>query len=77
MKTDAYTARRVGTTGHEIRDPDGNTICRAATEPWAALIAFCLNRVEEVGLSSPARNAMPPTTARTNGDMASGARERP
>ena len=45
-QTEAFAIRRVGTTG---RDPDGRIIAWAVTEPWAALIAFLLNRAEEEG----------------------------
>jgi hypothetical protein len=45
-----FSFRRVGTTGHEIRDPDGNVVAWAADEPWAALTAFLLNQVEAEGL---------------------------
>ena len=41
-----YAIRRVATSGCDIRDPDGLKVA------WAALIAFCLNRVEEEGLGS-------------------------
>ena len=32
---DAFTVNRVATSGAEIRDPDGNIVAWAATEPWA------------------------------------------
>jgi hypothetical protein len=51
-QTEAFTTRRIATTGHEIRDPNGTVIAWAATEPWAALIAFLLNRMEAEGLGS-------------------------
>jgi hypothetical protein len=47
---DAFTIRRIATAGHEIRDPQGRVVAWAVTEPWAALIAFCLNWVEAEGL---------------------------
>ncbi|MGA2065693.1 MAG: hypothetical protein ABSG86_12020 [Thermoguttaceae bacterium] len=56
MTTDAFTIKQVGTTGHEIRDPDGFTVAWAATEAWAALIAFLLNRVEAEGCTAGPEN---------------------
>jgi hypothetical protein len=47
-----FTANRVGTTGHEILDPEGNVVAWAVDEPWAAMIAALLNRVEAERLSS-------------------------
>jgi hypothetical protein len=49
MDIDAFTTHRIGTAGHELRDPDGNIIAWAVDEPWAMLIAGMLNRVEAEG----------------------------
>ena len=49
MDIDAFTIKQVGTTGHEIRDPDGTIIAWAADEPWALLIAGLLHRVVAEG----------------------------
>ena len=51
MQPEAFAIRRVGTTGHEICDPDGTIIAWAVDEPWAALIARLLNRMEMEGLN--------------------------
>ncbi len=48
----SFTTNRIATSGCEIRDPDGFTIAWAVDEPWAAMIAGLLNRVEAEGLSS-------------------------
>ena len=52
MDIDTFTVRRVATSGCEIRDPEGNTVCWTTDEPWALLIAALLNRVEREGLGS-------------------------
>ncbi len=39
--TDAFTTRRVGTAGHEIRDPDGNVVAWAVDEPWRKSSSPC------------------------------------
>jgi hypothetical protein len=54
---DAFTFRRVGTTGHEILASDGNVVAWAVDERWALIIAGLLNRVEAEGLGygSPER----------------------
>jgi hypothetical protein len=49
---DAFTTNRIGTAGHEIRDPSGLAIAWTATEPWALIIAGLLNRVEAEGVGS-------------------------
>jgi hypothetical protein len=46
MDIDAFTITQVGTTGHEVRDPDGNVIAWTATEPWAMVIAAALSHIE-------------------------------
>jgi hypothetical protein len=38
-----YTTCRVGTAGHEIRDPEGNVVAWAVDEPWAAILVGLLN----------------------------------
>ena len=38
-----FTARRVGTTGHEILDPSGNVIAWAIDEVWAAMFVALFN----------------------------------
>jgi hypothetical protein len=43
MDNEAFSSRGVGTTGHEIRDPNGNIVAWAATEPWAAILVALLN----------------------------------
>ena len=50
MDIDAFSIRRIATTGHEILDRDGTVIAWAVDEAWAALIAGLLNRVEVEGL---------------------------
>jgi hypothetical protein len=45
-----FTFNRVGTSGCEIRDPDGNAVVWAADKPWALVIVGLLNRVEAEGL---------------------------
>jgi hypothetical protein len=47
-----FTCNRVGTTGCEIRDPDGIVVAWATDETWALVIAGLLNRIETEGLSS-------------------------
>ena len=54
MGSDIFTIERVGTTGHEIRDPNGNVVAWAASEPWAHIIVALLNRVESDGLGRSA-----------------------
>lgn len=49
---DGFVVRRVGTTGHEVLDPDGTVVAWATDEPWALVIAALLNRIEAEGLSS-------------------------
>ena len=46
---DAFTVRRVATTGHEILAPDGNVVAWAVDGSWALLIAFVLNWKELEG----------------------------
>ncbi len=43
METEVFSARRVGNTGHEIRDPNGNVVAWTADEPWAAILVALLN----------------------------------
>jgi hypothetical protein len=44
MEIDAlFRARQVGTTGHEILDPQGTVIAWTVNEPWAAVIVALLN----------------------------------
>ncbi len=50
MERKPFSARRVGTAGHEIREPNGNIVGWAIDGTWAALIAALLNRVEAEGL---------------------------
>jgi hypothetical protein len=50
MQCEKFTIRQVGTTGHEILDPDGRVVTSAVDEPWALSIAGLLNRVEANGL---------------------------
>ena len=42
----AFTARRVGTSGHEIMSPQGEVIAWTVDAAWAAVIAGLLNRVD-------------------------------
>ena len=43
MEIDAlFRARQVGTTGHEILDPQGTVIAWTVNEPWAAVIVALL-----------------------------------
>lgn len=51
QKSDAYVARPVGTTGHEIVGPDG-VIAWTVDDNWAAIIAALLNRTEAEGLTA-------------------------
>jgi hypothetical protein len=51
-----YTARRSGTTGHEILNPDGEVICWTVDGGWAETIVGLLNRV------GGHRTGTPPTT---------------
>jgi hypothetical protein len=44
---DSYTSRRVGSRGHEIRDPNGTIIGWTVDEEWAAVIVGLLNRAEK------------------------------
>jgi hypothetical protein len=58
MSDDAFTVRQVGTTGHEIRDRDGNVIAWTVDSVWATIIAGQLNRVEAERVSAgPSSNA--------------------
>ena len=41
-----FNARRVGTTGHEILDPDGQVIAWTVDSVWAAVIVALLNQTE-------------------------------
>jgi hypothetical protein len=50
MENNAFTVRRIATTGHEILAPQGNVVAWAVDEPWALMIAGLLNRVEAEGL---------------------------
>ena len=43
---DAFSIRRLGTTGHEILGPDGRAIAWAVDAGWAALIVALLSRAE-------------------------------
>lgn len=45
----AYTIRRVATSGCKLRDPEGNVVARAATEPRTFVIAALSSRVEMEG----------------------------
>lgn len=54
---EAFSVNRIGTTGHEILDPDGTVIAWAADEPWAHVIAALLNRVEAEGMSRQRNSA--------------------
>jgi hypothetical protein len=38
-----FHARQVGTTGHEIIDPDGHVVAWTVDEPWASIIVALLN----------------------------------
>jgi len=51
QQSDAYTARRVGTTGHEIVGPEG-VIAWATDDFWAAVIVGLLNQAEKEGLTA-------------------------
>ena len=42
-QNDGFSFNRMGTTGHEIRDPDGLVIGWTVDEMWAAVIAALLN----------------------------------
>ena len=50
MHSETFSIHRVGTSGCELRDPDGTIVAWAATEAWALMIASLLNRVEAEGL---------------------------
>ena len=43
-QTDAFTTRRVGISGCEIRDPDGTIIAWTVDKPWAAVFVGLLNQ---------------------------------
>ena len=48
---DAYSARRVGTTGCEIVGPEG-VIAWTIDDYWASIIVALLNRTENEGLTA-------------------------
>ena len=73
--TDPFTTRRVGTIGHEIRDPDGNVVAWAVDKPWAALIAGLLNRVEAEGLWKKRVAPRPPADEEDSPNTVRGLRE--
>lgn len=41
-----HSFTRVGTTGCEIRDQDGNVVAWSVDEAWAAVIVSLLNRAD-------------------------------
>ena len=43
LPSEMFSTSRVGTTGHEIRDPEGNVVAWAVDEPWAAILVALLN----------------------------------
>ena len=43
METETFSSTRIGTTGHEICDPDGQVIGWTVTEYWAAAVVALLN----------------------------------
>ena len=43
-QTDAFTIRRVGISGCEIRDPDGQVIAWTVDGCWATVIVTLLNQ---------------------------------
>jgi hypothetical protein len=49
MKQDssAFTARPVGTTGHEILAPDGKVVAWTVNDYWAAVVVDAMNRQSE------------------------------
>ena len=47
-----YTARRIGTTGCEIIDPDGEVIAWTVDDHWAGIITALLNGLERDGLAA-------------------------
>ena len=46
MQPEHFTIRQVGTSGREIRDPDGDVIGWVVDESWAMVIAGLLEPVE-------------------------------
>lgn len=52
-----FTARKVGSSGHEILDPGGSVVAWTVDGYWADIIVALLNRVEQVGLSSDCHHA--------------------
>lgn len=48
-----FTTRRVGTTGHEILDPDGSVIAWTADGYWAVVVVALLNAAETHDLERP------------------------
>ena len=53
-----YTHRIVGTTGHEILNPDGEVVVWAVDEITAAVIVALLNGAVRDALFEPAMNEM-------------------
>lgn len=41
---DAFISRQIGTTGHEIIDPDGEVVAWAVDDCWAAILVSLLNQ---------------------------------
>lgn len=47
MEIDAlFHARQVGTTGHEIVNPDGQVVAWTVDDHWAAIVVTLLNQTE-------------------------------
>jgi hypothetical protein len=63
---DGYSARRCGSTGHEILNPDGEVIAWTVDGRWAEAIVALLNTTEVS--SPPLPEARPGAAAQTNGE---------
>jgi len=55
-----YSARRCGSTGHEILDPKGEVVAWTVDGSWAAIIVDLLERAENGDALNPHSESRPP-----------------